>query len=41
MRIVELRKFILLVNGLSHQGPAVVSAGGGIGMSSLDSSLKL
>lgn len=41
MRTMELRKLILLVNSLNHQGPAVVSAGGGTGVRSLDSSLKL
>lgn len=33
MGVVELRKLIVLVTGLSHQDPAVVSAGRGTGMS--------
>lgn len=41
MEVRELRNIVLLVNDLNHQGPAVVSAGGGTGMRSLNIYLKL
>ena len=41
MEVRELRKLMLLVNDLNHQGPAVVSAGGGTGMRNLNICLKL